>query len=37
MIGIMPEQIDFSDYRDVEGLKLPFSTRVSTADAKKPK
>jgi hypothetical protein len=36
MVGIMPEQIDFSDYRDVNGLKLPFSIRVSVADSNNP-
>jgi hypothetical protein len=36
MIGIIPEQIDFGDYRGVEGLKLPFSVRISTADSNNP-
>ena len=36
MIGIMPEQIDFGDYRDVDGIKMPFSMRVSVADSNSP-
>ncbi|HEX6718872.1 MAG TPA: c-type cytochrome [Pyrinomonadaceae bacterium] len=27
----LPEQIDFEDYRDVDGIKLPFTIRVSDA------
>ena len=30
MIGVIPEQIDFEDYRDVDGLKLPFTIKVSS-------
>jgi hypothetical protein len=33
MIGIIPDQIDFEDYREVDGVKLPFTIRVSTVDA----
>jgi hypothetical protein len=33
MIGIIPEQTDFEDYRDVDGVKLPFTVRVSSVDA----
>jgi len=36
MIGIIPEQTDFEDYREVEGLKLPFTIRVSSLDARTP-
>jgi photosynthetic reaction center cytochrome c subunit len=36
MIGIIPEQTDFEDYRDVDGLKLPFLVRVSSVDAGNP-
>jgi photosynthetic reaction center cytochrome c subunit len=32
MIGVIPQQIDFDDYRDVEGVKLPFSARVSAVE-----
>ena len=28
----LPDQIDFEDYRDVEGVKLPFTVRVSAID-----
>lgn len=28
-VGSDPEQIDFEDYRDVDGIKMPFSIRVS--------
>jgi hypothetical protein len=31
-VGIIPEQIDFADYRDVEGMKVPFTIRVSAID-----
>jgi photosynthetic reaction center cytochrome c subunit len=33
MIGIIPQQWDFEDYRDVEGVKMPFTIRLSTTDA----
>jgi hypothetical protein len=36
MVGIMPEQIDFTDYRDVQGVKFPFSIRVFTTDPTNP-
>jgi photosynthetic reaction center cytochrome c subunit len=32
MIGVIPEQIDFEDYRDVDGLKLPFTVKVSSVE-----
>jgi len=28
----IPEQVDFADYKDVDGLKLPFTIRVSAVD-----
>jgi hypothetical protein len=31
-IGIIPEQVDFDDYRDVDGMKMPFTIRVSAVD-----
>lgn len=31
-IGVIPEQIDFEDYRDVDGVKLPFTVRVSSVE-----
>ncbi|HVQ39589.1 MAG TPA: c-type cytochrome [Pyrinomonadaceae bacterium] len=33
MIGVIPEQVDFDDYRDVGGMKLPFTIRVSSIDS----
>jgi hypothetical protein len=33
-IGRVPQQIDFSDYRDVNGVKLPFVTKSSSVDAR---
>jgi hypothetical protein len=36
MVGTIPEQFDFEDYRDVDGLKLPFVVRVSSVDAGNP-
>jgi photosynthetic reaction center cytochrome c subunit len=32
MIGVIPEQIDFEDYRDVDGMKVPFTIRISSVD-----
>jgi hypothetical protein len=32
-IGVIPEQVDFEDYRDVGGMKLPFTIRVSSIDS----
>jgi hypothetical protein len=31
-IGNIPEQVDFTDYRDVDGVKMPFMVRISTID-----
>lgn len=31
-VGTIPEQVEFDDYREVDGLKLPFTIRVSTVD-----
>ncbi len=32
MIGIIPEQTDFSDYRVVDGIKLPFTVKTYSVD-----
>jgi hypothetical protein len=32
MLNSLPEQIDFEDYRDVDGAKVPFVVRVSAID-----
>jgi photosynthetic reaction center cytochrome c subunit len=31
-VGIIPEQVDFEDYREVDGMKMPFTIRVSAVD-----
>jgi len=31
-IGNIPEQVDFEDYRDVDGMKIPFTIRVQSID-----
>ncbi len=36
MIGIYPDQTDFEDYRAVDGVKLPFTIRFSSLDARTP-
>ena len=36
MVGVIPYQIDFEDYRDVDGVKLPFTVRVSTVEVGNP-
>jgi hypothetical protein len=36
MIGVIPQQVDFEDYRDVDGVKLPFTIRLSIVDATNP-
>lgn len=36
IIGIIPEQTDFEDYRVVDGVKFPFTVRVSSADPGNP-
>jgi hypothetical protein len=32
VVGSFPEQIDYEDYRDVDGVKLPFTIRYSPPD-----
>ena len=36
VIGIIPQQTDFEDYRQVQSLKLPFAIRASYVDAGSP-
>jgi len=36
MIGVIPQQWDFEDYRDVDGVKMPFTIKLSTTDAGNP-
>jgi len=32
VLNQIPEQVDFEDYRDVDGVKIPFTVRVSAID-----
>jgi hypothetical protein len=36
IIGIIPDQTDFEDYRDVDGVKFPFTVRVSSVEVGNP-
>jgi len=36
IVGIIPDQIDLEDYRDVEGLKYPFTLRAATLEVGNP-
>lgn len=36
IVGVIPEQTDFEDYRDVDGVKMPLTIRVSPIDAGNP-
>jgi hypothetical protein len=36
LIALIPEQIDFEDYRDVDGVKFPFVVRVSAVEVGNP-
>lgn len=36
LLGLIPEQIDFEDYREVEGVKFPFTIRVSSIEVGNP-
>ena len=36
MIGIIPDQVDFEDYRDVDGVKFPFTARISLTEPGNP-
>jgi hypothetical protein len=33
MVGLIPEQVDYEDYRDVDGIKMPFTIRVTFIDS----
>jgi hypothetical protein len=33
IVGIIPEQVDYEDYRDVDGLKLPFTIHITAIDS----
>ena len=36
MIAVIPAQIDFGDYREVDGIKFPFSWQISSVDFQVP-
>ena len=36
LLGLIPEQLDFEDYRDVDGVKFPFTIRVSSIEVGNP-
>lgn len=36
IIGVIPEQTDFEDYRDVEGVKFPFTVKVAAVEVGNP-
>jgi len=36
MIGLIPQQTDFEDYREVRSVKFPFTVQVSTTDSSNP-
>jgi hypothetical protein len=36
IVGIIPDQIDFEDYKDAEGLKFPFSARAAALEVGNP-
>jgi hypothetical protein len=33
MVGLIPEQVDYEDYREVDGMKLPFTIRITAIDS----
>ena len=33
MVGLIPEQVDYEDYRDVDGMKVPFTIRITSIDS----
>jgi hypothetical protein len=33
IVGVIPEQVDYEDYRDVDGLKVPFTIRITSIDS----
>jgi hypothetical protein len=36
LVGMIPQQTDFDDYRDVDGLRLPFTITIAYADPGTP-
>jgi len=33
---VIPEQVDFEDYREVDGIKFPFTARTSSIEVGNP-
>ena len=33
IVGLIPEQVDYEDYRDVDGMKVPFTIRITAIDS----
>jgi hypothetical protein len=33
IVGLIPEQVDYEDYRDVDGMKMPFIIRTTSIDS----
>jgi hypothetical protein len=33
IVGLIPEQVDYDDYRDVDGMKIPFTIRTTFIDS----
>jgi hypothetical protein len=33
IVGLIPEQVDYEDYRDVDGMKIPFTIRTTFIDS----
>jgi hypothetical protein len=36
VVGVIPTQVDFDDYRDVDGVKVPFTVAFSSANVNNP-
>ena len=36
VVGLIPDQIDFEDYRDIDGIKFPFTARIFTVEIGNP-
>ena len=32
IVGVIPEQVDFEDYRNVDGMMMPFTIRIASVD-----
>ena len=33
LVGLIPEQVDYEDYREVDGMKVPFTIRITSIDS----